>query len=172
MENAQAAAALRQLAKEVLVGAPSLVPGQLPGPSSASASMFPRIPGPPLTPSGVQDGLPPGDRLHRPSGRPSSAPRPREATEAMDRATWRAPVQEVQEVTQPLYRVERSDPVRDGPRSLHPNAAAEAEPLEALSMPAGLQGIAPRPSTSRRPRRPPRASTSRCSRASSGATSD
>jgi hypothetical protein len=149
MDNARAPEGVRERARLILRTLATQPPSAAP-PPPAGGSQYPAIPRPPPTPSGVQDGLPIADRLlGLVSTRPSqSPPTPREAREARERPTWRAPSSEPAAMQ---YRVERSEPIRARLRSSHPSTVDETEPLEALSMPPGLHGAAPPP-----PDEPPR----------------
>ncbi len=132
LDNATADGTIRQHARDVLRKVGSVVPAGSPA-SAAFSTQFPHIPGPPATPTGVQAGLPMEDR------RPMTP-----STRPLERPTWRAPGQEP---PQPAYRVERSDPLREGYRSRPPGGSHpptgtdETELLEELSLPAGMQGL-------------------------------
>jgi hypothetical protein len=155
MDNAQAPEGVREHAREIL-RILATQPPTAPPPSSGAIlppdSQYPAIPRPPPTPSGVQDGLPVAERLAGlASMRASqSPPTPREAQEARERPTWRAPSSEPAAMP---YRVERSEPIRARLRSSHPTIADETEPLEVLSLPPGMQGVMP-PAPDEPPRTP------------------
>ena len=148
MDNAQAPDDVRERARQILrslaTQPPSAAPATAPAVNAPAGSQFPAIPRPPPTPTGVQDGLPPIERLAGlTSVRPSQPPAtPREAKEARERATWRAPSSEPAPIP---YRVERSEPIRERLRSSHPSGLDETEQLETLSMPLGLHGVAQPP---------------------------
>jgi hypothetical protein len=155
MDNGQAPESVREIARQILRTLATQPPTAAPPASNPSAggsgNSYPAIPRPPPTPSGVQDGLPIAERLvglvsMRPSQPP---PTPREAHEARERATWRAPSSE----PAAQYRVERSEPIRARMRSSHPAIADEVEPLETISMPPGLHGVVP-PHADEPPRTP------------------
>ena len=155
MDNAQAPDGVREHARQILRTL-ATQPPTAPPPSSGAIlppnSQYPAIPRPPPTPSGVQDGLPIAERLAGLVSMRSSQPppTPREAQEARERPTWRAPSSEPAAMQ---YRVERSEPIRARLRSSHPTIADETEPLEALSMPPGLHGVMP-PAHDEPPRTP------------------